>query len=141
MRLVYTFFLLICMIHDIHDKKIPAIWIWSCLSIATGYRLCMVVLGKSSIKEGLFCILPGIALLIFSYMSKQVGSGDGWLITAGGLFLKWEELIEVLCYAFLSVGLFSMFFLLVVTKKRKERIPFVPFLFLGTMVLLRRDFV
>lgn len=141
MKLVYTFFLLICMIHDIHDKKIPAIWIWSCLSIATGYRLCMIVLGKNSIKESIICILPGIVLLIFSYISEQVGSGDGWLITAGGLFLKWEELIEVLCYAFLSVGLFSVFYLLVVYKKRKERIPFVPFLFLGTVVLSGSNFI
>lgn len=141
MRLLYNFFLGICMIHDIHDKKIPAIWIWSCLGIATGYRLCMIVLGRSSIKESMFCILPGIALLIFSYMSEQVGSGDGWLIIAGGLFLKWEELIDVLCYAFVAAGLFSVCFLLVRYKKRKDRIPFVPFLFFGTMVLIGREFL
>lgn len=138
MRMLYIFFLGICMIHDIHNKKIPAIWIWSCLGSAIGFRLCMIDLGKSSVEESLFCILPGIALLIFSHVSGKVGSGDGWLITAGGLFLEWEKLMEQLCYSFVAAGLFSVCYLLVVHKKRKDRIPFVPFLFLGTLFLIWR---
>lgn len=138
MRMLYILFLGICMIHDIDNKKIPAIWIWSCLGIATGYKLCMIIYGKSSVEECLLCILPGIILLIFSYMSGQVGSGDGWLITAGGLLLEWEELIEQLCYSFVAAGLFSACCMLVVHKKRKDRIPFVPFLFLGSICMIWR---
>lgn len=139
MKVVYIFFLGICMIHDLREKKIPAIWIWVCLGSAAGYRICMIVFGKSSVRECLFCILPGIVLIIFSHVSGQVGSGDGWLIIAGGLFLKWEAQVEFLYYAHMAAGLFSVVCLLFVHKKRKDRIPFVPFLFLGMVIMMGCD--
>lgn len=135
MRIVFIFLLGICMVHDLYDRRIPAIWLWLYFGTSAGYRLCMVILGKNSIKESLFCVLPGVILIIYSNVSRQVGSGDGWLIIAGGLYLKWRELIKVLYISFMAAGLFSVGYLLLVHKNRKDRIPFVPFLFLGTMIL------
>lgn len=139
MRIVFIFFLGICMMHDLHNRRIPVVWIWMFIGTAAGYRLYIYFLGRSSIKESLFCMLPGMVLLFFSYAGKQVGSGDGWLIIASGLYLEWEELIKVLCYSFLVAGLFSVGYMLIVHKKRNDRIPFVPFLFLGTIGMFMGD--
>ncbi len=139
MRIVVSILLGICARHDLQSKKIPAIWIWIYLGITSVYKIGMIAYGKSSVKELLLCLFPGITLLFFAYIGRQVGSGDGWLIIASGLYLRWEELIEVLCYSFMAAGLFSVGYLLFVHKNRKDRIPFVPFLFLGTMALFLGD--
>ncbi len=135
MQIVVVVLLGICAIHDMCRKKIPALWIWGILGLATIYRLTIIVSGQGTVTEILLCLIPGIFLLLFSHWGRGIGNGDGWLIVAVGLLLKWTSLIRVLLYSFSAAGLFSIGYLLIGHKNRKETIPFVPFLFVGMLIL------
>jgi len=139
LRVFISILLGICALHDLHNKKIPALWIWISIGVSGVYRIYMCAQGKCSMEESLFCMIPGILFLLFANSGRQVGSGDGWLIFASGLYLKWQELMLVLCYSFMAAGLLAVGYLLFIHKKVNDRIPFVPFLFLGTMSLIWRD--
>ena len=78
--------------------------------------------------------MPGVFLLFLSHWGRAVGSGDGWLITAVGLLLERESFIRFLFYSFSAAGVFSLGYLLIAHKNRKETIPFVPFMFLGMLI-------
>lgn len=129
----------ICSVHDLRSRKIPAVLIWICIGVAAGYRAYMIMHGKSTIKECLLCMIPGIVLLFFSYAGRQVGDGDGWLVLASGLWLTWEKLVPALMYAFMAAGLFSAGYLLVTRREKTANIPFVPFLFGGILILVSGD--
>ncbi len=79
-------------------------------------------------------LAPGIALLILAAVFREgIGSGDGLAamvlgLWTGGLWTFW-----VICVAVMLTGLFAVGY--VITKKR-ETIPFIPFLLLGMEVLL-----
>lgn len=131
----------ICAMHDIRSKTIPGIWIWITLGIGGIYRLIMIVFKEGALQEGLFCLIPGIGLLLLSHLCGMVGDGDGWLIIAVGLCLEWISLLHVLYYSFLSIGVFSLGYLIIGHKNRKDTIPFAPFLLLAIMIFVVRDFV
>ena len=153
MRLVLVVLLGVCAVHDLKSRTIPAIWIWICLGCMLVYRLSILYGGRSSITELFLCILPGMVLFLLSYYSpcnahfllsywgRQIGSGDGWLIIISGLCLGWEMLREVLTYAFLAAGLFGFGCLFLAHKGKGTRIPFVPFLLIGVLIPMVRDFL
>ena len=141
MRLVLVVLLGVCAVHDLKSRTIPAIWIWICLGCMLVYRLSILYGGRSSITELFLCILPGMVLFLLSYWGRQIGSGDGWLIIISGLCLGWEMLREVLTYAFLAAGLFGFGCLFLAHKGKGTRIPFVPFLLIGVLIPMVRDFL
>lgn len=80
----------------------------------------------------LFSIGPGMFFLGLSVLTGgAVGMGDGWLITVLGIFLKPEELYEMLLAAVLISAVWSGILMGVFKKKRNTEIPFVPFLLAG----------
>lgn len=141
MQIIFIFLLGICAIHDLRSKTIPVMWIWGILGFTIVYRLIIIISGQGTIRDSLLCMIPGIFLLIFSRCGRLVGSGDGWLIIAEGLFWEWTLLICVLLYSFLAAGLFSIGYLLMGHKDRKETIPFVPFLFVGMLIFVVGDLI
>ena len=141
MRLFLIVLLGVFAIQDLKSQSIPATWIWACLGGMLIYRLLIVYSGKSNVTELFFCILPGMVFLVLSHWGRQIGSGDGWLITISGLCLGWEQLLKSLTYAFLTVGLFGAGCLFWGHKEKSTRIPFVPFLFIGEIIPVVRDFL
>lgn len=135
---IFVILLGICAYYDLREQRIPAVWIWTCIGIQFMYRTYMIFEGRSKISECVICILPGLIILIFSYMSRHVGNGDGWLIIASGLCLQLKELLVALFCAFMAVGVFSTCCLIFTKKGKETRIPFVPFLFLGIVFLVGR---
>lgn len=131
MQIVLIVLLGICMIHDLRSKKIPAVWIWLCMLVTIGYRIYGIVTAKSSAIECFLSILPGIIIIIFSHVSKQIGIGDGLLIVAIGLYLGWKNMLVVLTLAFLLAAVFSLGYSLMMRNWKNYRIPFVPFLCLA----------
>ena len=141
MSIVLIILLGICALHDLHHKQIPAFWIWICIGSALLYRGYVILEGSSSIREFLFCIVPGIIILCGSYMGNHIGEGDGWLIIAGGLYLSQKELSMSLLVAFGAAGLFAAGCLIFAKKAKEMKIPFVPFLFLGVLITCMGDMV
>lgn len=100
--------------------------LWLCL---TDGRNVPAVLGA---------LLPGLLLTAAGFfMKEQVGTGDGLVILISGLFLTLREVLSLCATAsLLALIPAGVLFLL---GRRKAKIPFVPFLLAGyvliTMVL------
>ena len=97
--------------------------------------ICRMVAGRGwSGREMGYSLIPGIFLLILSVVSKEsIGIGDGMAVAVLGLWIGGGKTFMVLCAAWTLAGIFALICLM---KKRKEPIPFVPFLLLGMEVLL-----
>ena len=82
--------------------------------------------------EILLSVGPGMFFLGLSVLTGgTLGMGDGWIITALGIFLKPEELYEMLLAAVLISAAWSGILMGIFKKKRNTEIPFVPFLLAG----------
>lgn len=92
-------------------------------------------------EESVFYLMTGmsvgIALLLYSLVTHEsIGYGDGCLFVMTGLFLGiWENLVLLLLASVLA-GIGSAVMLFFRKKKKKERIPFVPFVFTAYVLLL-----
>ncbi|MBM7712250.1 prepilin peptidase [Enterococcus xiangfangensis] len=84
-------------------------------------------------------------LIIFSlfYLSQKIlpnslGLGDLWMIGLWSLFLTGYELLQLLFLA--SVNGLLFFGYQKFRKKNLERLPFLPFLFIGLLIVLLKNF-
>lgn len=64
-----------------------------------------------------------------------LGKGDGIIIGLMGIFLEWEYTMTIVLAAFFLAGLFGMLALLFNKANRKSTMPFIPFLWGGTVIL------
>lgn len=133
MEYIFMALLGMCTIHDLRSKKIPGILIWICMGLSCGYRGYSLFTGNAGMEECIMAVIPGIALLVFSYSSKQIGCGDGLLIVAAGLFWGGEGIMEILAVAFLLAAVFAIAYLLIKRGSKDHRIPFIPFLFIAVL--------
>lgn len=141
MNILLVILLGICAGYDLRSKTIPTVWVWGCVGSMLVYRLFLILLGKCRAEETIISILPGIMLILVSYLGNQVGEGDGWLIIACGLCLGRANLMRGLTYAFLAAGIWGMAYLLFVQKNRSDKMPFIPSLFLGMLIVVVGDIV
>lgn len=80
-------------------------------------------------------ILPGILMMTLSLTLKEsIGYGDGATILVLGLWTSMNCSIRVTMVAIMLTGVYGMF--LWIGKRRKQRIPFVPFLLVAMEVFL-----
>lgn len=88
------------------------------------------------VQEGFLSALPGCVCLLFSCISKQAfGYGDSFLIIVCGLALGFMTVIQVLLFAFLFSGLSALVLSIVMKKGRKYEMAFIPYLFLGVLLI------
>lgn len=91
---------------------------------------------------GVFVVMPwqsrlggfaiGVLLLVFGLFSGgALGVADAVVISACGVGFGLYETVALCFFAALYAGLVSAILLLAKKVKRKSRIPFLPFLFLG----------
>ena len=88
---------------------VQALVVWS-LSLkgdGTGADLGILWLWKAWFPY-LAGLLPGAALLVFSWLSGGIGAGDGCFFLISGLFLGLADNLLLLCGAVLSSGLFGL---------------------------------
>ncbi|MGV8982970.1 prepilin peptidase [Clostridium sp.] len=81
-------------------------------------------------------ILGGGLLLILAFVPGALGGGDIKLMFVLGLFLGAKGVVLALILAFVIAANVSIFLLLFKIKKRKDHIPFGPFLALGSFIAL-----
>lgn len=82
----------------------------------------------------LWDLLPGSVLLFIGFLSKEaIGYGDGMCVLALGLWTGGWFTLVVVCIGIMLAGIWGA---ACVIKKKKEPIPFVPFLLLGMEVAL-----
>ena len=80
-------------------------------------------------------MVVGLSVLLVSFFSRQqIGYGDGLVaLVLGPAFGIWTMLLGIVI-AFFGSSIFSIILLLLKKAEKKTRIPFVPFITLGTAV-------
>ena len=113
---------------DYKYKKIP-VWI-SVLGGIIGILFC--VGEKRALISILYSIVPGVVLLGFSWITKEVmGYGDGIVLLVLGLFLPLKNILSIGIIAFTLAGMVALVLLVIFQKKGSYQIPFIPFLAVG----------
>lgn len=120
---------------DLRDKTIP---LWLMLSSVVFGTLFLCFSSNSiSIKAHIVgCLLAFIIIAPLIYITKgQIGTGDLLLLAVTGLFSGWTILLNILFLSVLLSGIFSFFIILLKKGSIRSEIPFVPFIFLATVVV------
>lgn len=142
---IVIFFLVLGSIWDVKKKSVPYMYL-----LLWGIVALVYLISNSLIKKNgdiwitmLFGIIPGIICLLISYVSReQIGYGDGWAILLMGALLGISRIMKLLLTAFSLLTVIAIVLLITKKAKRKSTIPFIPFLFLGyLMVFLYGRFV
>ena len=87
------------------------------------------------ILAGIGSVLMGLVFLIAYFLSRrQLGGGDVKLVALMGLYLTAMRIVGAVFYGLLLCSIFSI--IQMVRKKlgRKDGVPLVPFLFIGTFL-------
>lgn len=80
----------------------------------------------------LICLIPGIMMLVFSFISNEkIGFGDSLILLALGQFLELKGTFEMMFFGLIFASIFGTILILFLKKNKDAEIPFVPFLFLG----------
>lgn len=125
-RWIEILFLIICSLTDIKEKKIHITHIIIFLPIIVcGAIFCDV---RRGYFEGTDLII-GFVMILLSFITKDnIGLGDGVCVLSMGLLWGYEMQLRVVIMALLLLCITGGVLLLIGKIKRKEPLPFVPFL-------------
>lgn len=110
---------------DFKYKEIPN-WV-SLLGGIIGIVFCIIE--KRSVTDVLLACVPGMVLLLFSWITKEViGYGDGIILIVMGIYLSASQVFLIGMLAFGLAGIVALILLVIFHKRGTEQIPFIPFL-------------
>ncbi len=105
--------------------RLPRRWLLAAVLAGALFRL---TAGPWNGGMAVECLLPGLGVLALSRSSRgAIGSGDGWALLAVGWFLGGWNTFRLFWGGLLLASLWAaaVFFR---NRNRKERLPFLPFL-------------
>ncbi|MBQ2900481.1 MAG: prepilin peptidase [Agathobacter sp.] len=113
---------------DFKYKEIP-LW-FTLLGGVVGIVIC--VREERTVFEVLVSCLPGLVVIFFSWMTKEIiGFGDGIVLLVMGFYLSLSQVLSVGMFAVFIAGIVALILLTVFQKGGSYRIPFIPFLTLA----------
>ncbi len=116
---------------DIKEKKVSIYKILIAGIVALIYQL---LIGNYNLWIFLESFFPGIVLLLIALITKEsIGFGDGMAVIVFGLWTGWLFTMQVVCIGFLAAGFYGLYCCI---RKKKETIPFIPFLIIGMEAVL-----
>ncbi len=140
--------LVVILVYDFLYMEIPSIVLWSAIFGAIVFTL--FIDGGREIHAGMqitnFLTYSGLlaATVAFSFFfamvavskEKWMGMGDAYLVILLGLVLGWPKILLGLFLAFAIGAICGIMLIALKKKKMKSRVPFAPFLVLGTLIAL-----
>lgn len=127
-------FLALCSYLDLRYKIVRVNWCCWFAIFCILYQIGICHTRIESIAAG--AVLGGI-IWIFSYITREaIGRGDGILLSSLGMGLGFRQGMQVFMLGLFFIMLAGIMLIIMKKVNLKERIPFVPFLFLGEVVLL-----
>jgi leader peptidase (prepilin peptidase) / N-methyltransferase len=126
--------LIVLVLIDLEHQIIPNRLVLLLLVLSVVLRLAEPAV---SWRDGLLGMLLGGGLFFFLAVVSGggMGGGDIKLVAVFGLWFGWQQLILLMFLSFLSGGLVSGVLLAAGIKKRKDGIPFGPFLVLAAFIV------
>lgn len=129
--------LLVGSVYDWRYRSVP-VWllVMSGLGGLAGILWTLLCTDRGA-AEVLSALLPGGMSLLLAYASReQIGYGDGVLLVAMGGCLEAPRVVTALVVALAGACVVSILLLVCRRAKRNSRIPFVPFLCMGCVVVV-----
>ena len=125
-------FLFLLSLEDIKRQEISFL----CLGVTAGIGLIMLIFQTfAGWPDLLFRLVPGAALLLFAVLSRgKVGTGDGMVFLAIGLYCSFEYVIGLMTGAFLAALVVALILFAIRKKQKTDTFPFVPCIFLIHMI-------
>lgn len=123
---------------DMKDKQLPGIWLFTAIAASAG----LAAINNASGKEGINIwqiftgMLPGIFLTTLAFAMKgKLGSGDGLVLIIIGNMVGMKRCLLIFLAAVLLSFVYSCLLLGFFRKSREYSFPFVPFYFLGAVLI------
>lgn len=117
---------------SIMDLKVKKISYTASILCILGIICCYIVKGKVADMYLLSGTLLGLGIIFLSKLtSGAIGIGDGIVFCLTGSVLGVIQNFSLLCISLLLAGAASIFLLCIHKLKKKDKIPFVPFVFLA----------
>ena len=127
--------MLILSVQDIKNKEISAKLLVVSAIISLVGAFIGVWKNNLSITDVVVSLLPGAGMLFLSFATRQqIGYGDGLVALVLGPAFGIRIMLLGIVIAFFGSSIFSIILLLLKKAEKKTRIPFVPFITLGTAV-------
>ena len=115
-------------IFDLRKKKIPTALLIAPITVAAIWDTAACVNGNVQIIELTFAVMPGVFLLLSSYITgRKVGNGDGGVFILMGLLIGAPGAFMLLGLSLILCAIASGILLVAHKAKKNSRIPFVPF--------------
>lgn len=126
-------------LHSLEDIRRKKITVKLTLFSGIAGILLHMLFQNQSIFEMLAGAVPGVFVLVASYLSKsKIGMGDGIVFMLTGLYLGLVENLRLMFVSFFLASLWGLYLLMIKRCEKSKRIPFVPFLFLGYCLMMIR---
>lgn len=139
MKVFAIFVIILLIIGSVYDWKYRGLPVWLLLVGGLGglagliYAWCCT--DQGIIRTGM-ALAPGAVALLLSYVTReQIGYGDGVLLLIMGGCLGRANVIAALFVALAVTCIIGITLLVSGKAKHSSRIPFVPFLCIGSIVV------
>ena len=130
---VIVVFLIPCTITDLKSKTIP---IWWTVVFGISAMIYQIFWKKQKLEAILFSMIIGVTLLVAAKISNQrIGYGDGIIFLILGLWIGFWDGISLLFFSLILSSIISVYLIIVRRKGRDYRIPFIPFVTAGYIIL------
>lgn len=133
---IILLFLAIGVIWDLKKKAVPGSYLCAFGIVAIIAFIFDVTNGKN-LLDSVWGLIPGFIVVMLSILTKeQVGLGDGMILLCVGGLQSIRDTIYMIFIALIIVTVVAIFLLIIRRVGRKATIPFVPFLFLGQLIMI-----
>ena len=123
---------------DMKDKQLPGICLFAAIAASAGFAVINNVSGEdgTNIWQIFSGMLPGIFLTILAFAMKgKLGSGDGLVLVIIGNLVGMKNCLQIFLAAVMLSFVYSCVLLGFFKKSRAYSFPFVPFYFLGAVLI------
>ena len=142
MKAIWTVWLLWMSVLDCNNRYVPKWLFWSGAVVGVlWHTIDLIWKSAGSLDVGevalvwLLGMLPGIALLMVAWLTKAVGLGDGMVLMSLGIVVGVQRAVLILGVALFLAALCSVGLLLVKRVGLSFRLPFLPFLTIGWLLV------
>ncbi len=123
--------LLVLSIFDMRTKEVPVWFVGLAAGAALIFRMCESV----PVLQLLAGLLPGIFVLLLAVCTREsIGTGDGLVVCALGLFCGLKETVAVFGMALFFAAVVALVLLVLKRAGRKTELPFLPCLCTGYLL-------
>lgn len=126
---IMLFYLGILAAMDVKKRQISLVMTGTLFAAGVAWQ---IGIEKNIWPELLLSLLPGIGVLILGYFSReQIGYGDGLLLLTVGIWNGLGQTFLILTAGLVFCAVLCGILLMQKKIKRRDSVPFVPFLLLG----------